>query len=258
MTDTSRERRLSSAFVMLADTLISAYDLVDLLHTLMDECLELLDVEAAGLLLISGRGELELVASTSERADFVEVLQLDAGAGPCVESFTTAAAVSLADVDEAPEAWSQFRAAAVLQGFHSAHAVPLRLRADVIGAMGLFRRSSGVLSPADAALAQALADVATIGILQERLIRERGIVTEQLQHALDSRIVIEQAKGVVAESAGVEMDAAFAMLRAHARGHNRSLRSVAEDVVARGLPASALSDTAGREPTRSRARPSTP
>lgn len=250
MTDTSREQRVSSAFVMLADTLISEYDLVDLLHTLMDECLALLDVHAAGLLLANAQGELDLVASTSERAELVEVLQLDAGAGPCVESFTTATPVALPDVDEAPEEWAQFSAAARQQGFHAVHAVPLRLRSQVIGVMGLFRRSTGTLAAADAALAQALADVATIGILQERLVHESGLVTEQLQHALDSRIVIEQAKGVVAESSGVDMDAAFGLLRAHARGNNLSLRSVAEGVVGRTLHPSTLASGAKREPTR--------
>lgn len=246
MSDSSREQSLAAAFVMLADTLTSEYDMVELLHTLMDECIELLDVQAAGLLLANARGELELVASTSERADIVEVLQLNAGAGPCVECFATATAVSLGDVEAAPERWSQFRAAALLEGFHSVHAVPLRLRAEVIGAMGLFRKSAGALEPADAGVAQALADVATIGILQERLLRESGIVTEQLQHALDSRIVIEQAKGVVAESLGVEMDAAFAMLRAHARGNNLGLRAVAEAIVDRSLDSGALSSRPAR------------
>lgn len=240
MTESSREQGLSEAFVMLADTLTSDYDIVELLHTLMDECITLLDVQGAGLLLANAQGELELVASTSERAEFVEVMQLDAGAGPCVECFTTAAAVSLPDLDEARDGWARFRAAARQQGYRSSHAVPLRLRAEVIGAMGMFRRDAGPLSDADAHVAQALADVATIGILQERLIRESGIVTEQLQRALDSRIVIEQAKGVVSESTGTGMDVAFAMLRTHARDHNLSLRSVAERVVARSLDPSDL------------------
>ncbi|WP_157002585.1 GAF and ANTAR domain-containing protein [Agromyces laixinhei] len=235
MTESSREARLNTAFVTLADTLTDEYDVVDLLHTLMNETIEVVDAQASGLMLANGHNELELVASTSERADFVEVMQLNAGSGPCVQCFGEGRAVSVADVSETGAAWTEFRAAALLQGFHSVHAVPLRLRSETIGAMNLFRTSTGVLSDRDAAVAQALADVATIGILQERIIRETAIVTEQLQRALDSRILIEQAKGVVAESAGVEMEEAFAMLRDHARSSNLTLRSIAEGVVGRTL-----------------------
>lgn len=235
MTEISREARINQAFVTLADTLIAEYDVVDLLHTLLGECLELVDVQAGGLVLANGHGQLELVASTSERADFVEVMQLNAGTGPCVQCFNEGRVVSITDVDETSADWSEFRAAALLQGFHSVHAVPLRLRREIIGAMNLFRTDTGELSKRDAEVTQALADVATIGILQERIIRESGIVTEQLQRALDSRILIEQAKGVLAESAGVEMDEAFALLRNHARNNNLSLRFVAEGVVGRTL-----------------------
>lgn len=250
MTEISREARINQAFVTLADTLTAEYDVVDLLHTLMGECLELVDVQAGGLVLANGHGQLELVASTSERADFVEVMQLNAGAGPCVQCFNEGRVISIADVSETEADWSEFRAAAILQGFRSVHAVPLRLRREVIGAMNLFRTSTGVLSDRDAAITQALADVATIGILQERLIRESGIVTEQLQRALDSRILIEQAKGVLAESAGVEMDEAFALLRDHARNNNLSLRSVAEGVVGRTLDVGSTASAATPDSTR--------
>ncbi|MFD4422364.1 GAF and ANTAR domain-containing protein [Agromyces sp. NPDC058484] len=235
MTQNSREARLNAAFVTLADTLTAEYDVVDLLHTLMSECIELVDVQAGGMVLANGHGELELVASTSERADFVEVLQLNAGAGPCVACFEEGRAISVADVSETGADWSEFRDAALVQGFHAVHAVPMRLRKEVIGAMNLFRTSIGELSARDAAVTQALADVATIGILQERLIRESAIVTEQLQRALDSRILIEQAKGVVAESGGIDMDEAFGMLRTYARANNLTLRSVAEGVIGRTL-----------------------
>ncbi|HEY5222416.1 MAG TPA: GAF and ANTAR domain-containing protein [Microbacteriaceae bacterium] len=235
MSEISRETRLNAAFVKLADTLTDNFDIVDLLHTLMEECIDLLDTQAGGLMLADALGDLELVASTSERADFVEIMQLNAGAGPCVDCFSTGTAVAVADIDESATRWPEFRAAALQQGFHSVHATPLRLRGEIIGTMNLFGTSVGELSPTDAAVAQALADVATIGILQERIIRESGIVTEQLQRALDSRVLIEQAKGVLSETGSMEMGEAFAALRAYARNNNLSLRSVAEGVTGRTL-----------------------
>lgn len=235
MGELSRETKLNAAFVTLADTLTADYDVVDLLHTLMEECIDLLDAQAGGLMLADALGNLELVASTNEQADFVEIMQLNAGVGPCVDCFSTGTAVSVADIDESGTRWPEFRLAALQQGFHSVHATPLRLRGEIIGTMNLFGTSVGELSIKDADVAQALADVATIGILQERIIRESGIVTEQLQRALDSRILIEQAKGVLAEAGAMEMGEAFAALRAYARNNNLSLRSVAEGVTSRTL-----------------------
>ncbi|WP_349904817.1 GAF and ANTAR domain-containing protein [Parafrigoribacterium humi] len=235
MSDVSRETKINEAFVKLADTLIADYDVIDLLHALMEECIELLGTQAGGLMLADTLGTLELVASTSEQADFVEVMQLNAGAGPCIDCFSTGTAISVADIDETAAQWPEFRTAALQQGFHSVHATPLRLRGQIIGTMNLFGTSVGELSPKDAAVTQALADVATIGILQERIIRESGIVAEQLQRALDSRILIEQAKGVLSETGSLEMGEAFAVLRAYARNNNLSLRSVAEGVTSRSL-----------------------
>lgn len=235
MSDASRETRLNAAFVKLADTLITDYDVVDLLHTLLQECTELLDIDAGGLMLADASGDLQLMASTSERADFVEIMQLAAGAGPCVECFTTGAAVGVADIDEFGERWPDFRSAALQKGFHSVYATPMRLRGEVLGTMNLFGTRVGELNPRDAALAQALADVATIGILQERSIRETSVVSEQLQRALDSRILIEQAKGVLSQTGSMDMDDAFGALRTYARSHNLSLRSVAEGVTDRTI-----------------------
>jgi len=231
----SRETQLNAAFVKLADTLIADYDVVDLLHTLMEECTALLDVQAGGLMLADPFGTLQLVASTSEQADFVEVMQLNAGSGPCVECFTTGSAVVVGDIDNLGATWPEFRAAALQQGFQSVNAVPLRLRGQVIGTINLFRTSVGELNASDASVAQALADVATIGILQERLIRETGIVSEQLQRALDSRILIEQAKGVLSQLGSIDMEEAFRVMRAYARNNNLSLRLVAEGVTNRSL-----------------------
>jgi GAF domain-containing protein len=235
MTNQSREGQLSAAFVKLADTLVADFDVVDLLHWLVEECTHILDTEAGGLLLVDPAGELQLVASTSEEAELVEILQLAAGGGPCLDCFKSGEPVTVGDIDAQAKQWPEFSAEALRQGFRSVHATPLRLRGQTIGTMNLFSTHVGELGPTDIAVAQALADVATIGILQERNIRSATLVAEQLQHALDSRILIEQAKGVLAATTGMSMNDAFATMRSHARNENLSLRKVAEDVIARKI-----------------------
>lgn len=246
MGEQSREQRITEAFVTVADTLIADYDVIDLLHTLVDVCSNLLDVDSGGLLLANASGEMQLVASTSEKADFVEVMQLAAGVGPCLDCFRTGMPVSVGDIEGDGDRWPAFRAAALQQGFASVHATPLRLRGEVLGAMNLFRVTKGVLNVPDAAVAQALADVATIGILQERSIRETGIVTEQLQRALESRILIEQAKGVLSATGDMSVDDAFEALRTYARRNNQTLRAVAEGVTSRTLDVLVLGSFAPR------------
>ncbi|MET4705855.1 GAF and ANTAR domain-containing protein [Frigoribacterium sp. UYMn621] len=235
MTAESREVQLSAAFVKLADTLVTDFDVVDLLHWLVEECTRILDTEAGGLLLVDAVGVLQLIASTSEEAQLVEVLQLAAGEGPCLDCFRTGIAVTVGDIQVNAEKWPEFSAEAVKQGFRSVHATPLRLRGQIIGTMNLFSTRTGELAPADIAVAQALADVATIGILQERTIKSSSIVSAQLQHALDSRILIEQAKGVLAATSGMTMNDAFAAIRAYARNHNFTLAKVADGIIARTL-----------------------
>jgi GAF domain-containing protein len=238
MGEVSREQRINAAFVAVADTLTADYDLIDLLHTLVGVCADVLDVDAAGLVLADDDGDLQVLASTSEQADLVEVMQLAAGAGPCVDCFRTGTVVDIADIAESGGRWPEFQAAAIGQGFRAVHATPMRLRGQVLGAMNLFSVDPGNLNDADAAVAQALADVATIGILQERSIRETGIVAEQLRWALESRVIIEQAKGVLSALDGVGVDEAFDRLREYARNHNLTLRAVAEGVTARTLDVS--------------------
>ncbi|WP_113716507.1 GAF and ANTAR domain-containing protein [Arthrobacter dokdonensis] len=231
----SRAGRVSAAFVKIADTLVVDYDVIDLLHTLVDESVSLLDATAAGLLLADPAGDLQLMASTSEKSQLVEVLQLEAGAGPCVDCYLSGAPVAVHDIAADASRWPQFQAAALSQGFNSLHAVPMRLRGHTIGALNLFRQEAGPLSAEDAAIAQAFADVATVSLLQERALRESTIVNEQLQRALNSRIVIEQAKGVIAHTANASIDDAFALLRSYARAHNQSLDATSKLVVARKL-----------------------
>ncbi|HEV7956262.1 MAG: transcriptional regulator [Microbacteriaceae bacterium] len=236
MMASTRESRLTATFVALADTLVAGYDVVDLLDTLVNACAEILDASAVGLLLVDESGDLSVVASTSERSRIVEIMQLKSDfGGPCVECHATGEVVSVPDIDDVREKWPQFREAALEQGFRSVHAVPLRLRGTIMGALNLFRSQSGFLSPEDAAVAQALADAATIGIIHERALRESNIAQQQLQYALESRVIIEQAKGVIAQMHRVGVDEAFGMLRSYARRNGLHLRDVAEQIVGRTL-----------------------
>lgn len=235
MASMSREAKLNAAFVAVADTLTADYDVVDLLHTLVQESTTILGARAGGLMLVGPGDQLQLLASTSESAELVELMQLSAGAGPCLDCFRTGTAVSVSDIAASGAAWPAFRDAASQQGFHSVLATPLRLRGEVIGTMNLFGGKVGDMSPRDAAAAQALADVATIGILHERISSQSQLVAEQLRHALDSRILIEQAKGVLAQGAAMNVDESFSALRRYARDRNLTLRAVAEGVVNRTI-----------------------
>jgi GAF domain-containing protein len=229
MDGTSREARISAAFVTVADTLTTDYDMVDLLHTLVFECAGILEMEAGGLMLVDGNGQLQLMTSTSEAADLVEIMQLSAAAGPCIDCFRTGIAVSVGEISES-DRWPEFRTAAMGQGFRSVLATPMKLRGRILGTMNLFGTAAGVVGDRDAAVAQALADVATIGILQERVIQEGHLMEGQLHRALDSRIMIEQAKGVIANELSLSMDDAFNLLRKYARDRNFTIRSVSEQV----------------------------
>lgn len=234
--DITREEKINDAFVRVAGTLIDDYDVVDLLSTLMNTCTELLDVQAGGILLTDTTGGLELVASTSEEAETVEIMTVAAGAGPCIESYTTGAVVSVPNIDEDAQSWPRFRRTALEQGFRAAHAIPLRLHGQVIGAMNLMSTDAGALSARDSRLAQALADVATVGIVHERNFRQPAVVSAQLHLALDTRVLIEQAKGALAQYLSCTMTEAFTALRDYARTHEISLRVAAQGVLDRTTP----------------------
>jgi GAF domain-containing protein len=229
--ETTRVEQLFDAFATLADTLVAGYDVIDLLQALVDYCHDLLDVDSAGILLANARGDLEVVASTSEANTVVEIMQLDADAGPCTEAFHNRVVVSVPDIEADVDRWPAFSKSARAQGIASVYAIPLRLRETTIGTLNLMRDQRGELNPYDVRAAQALADVATIGILQERTVRDASAIRDQLQHALSSRVVIEQAKGVVAETAKLSMDAAFERIRSHARSHQMPLSLVARQLV---------------------------
>lgn len=209
--------------------------MLDLLHALVEVSVDLLDATAAGLLLADPHGELQVLASTSERSQLVEILQLQAGAGPCVECYQTGTPVAVEDIRSLNGKWPEFQTAALSQGFRSVHAVPMRVHGKTIGAMGFFGEQPGAMTREDFSIGQALADVATISILQERTLRESALVNEQLQRALDSRVLIEQAKGVIAHTAGVNMEEAFRRLRDFARANHQTLHDTATHVINRSL-----------------------
>ncbi len=223
----ARELSLAETFVSLADTLVDDYDVVDLLHRLVASCVDLLGVSAAGLLLDDQRGNLAVVATSSEETRLLEIFQIQRDEGPCLDCVRSGAPVTSADLAADRSRWPLFVPAALQAGVRSVTAVPLRLRSQTIGGLNLFQAAVGPVPAADQLLAQALADVATIGILHERSHHESALVARQLQHALNSRVVIEQAKGVLAERDQVDMDTAFAALRGYAREHNRKLTEVA-------------------------------
>lgn len=229
------EQRLTQVFVELADTLVDEFDALDFLATLTERSVELLQADAAGVILNDLHGALHVVASTSDRAKVLELFELQNDEGPCLDCFNSGRAVVNVGLPEARTRWPRFSVAAAEVGFQSAHAIPLRLRDSVIGAMNLFSAAVVELTDADVALAQALADIATIGLLQERAVRQSGLIAEQLQTALNSRILIEQAKGVVHASAGIGVDQAFQLMRAYSRRSNVPVKTVARRVIDREL-----------------------
>lgn len=224
------EVRLTDVFVEMADTLVDEFDVLEFMHGLTARCVELLGVSAAGLMLTDERDKLQVVAASSEKTRLLELFQLQSEQGPCVECFHSGQPVSVADLTSAGR-WPHFTEAAAEVGFVAVHAVPMRLRSEIIGALNFFDTRTGAMDLDGQRIGQALADVATIGLLQQRAIRQRDGVTEQLQTALNSRILIEQAKGVLAERRQVSVDEAFALLRGEARARNRRLSDLARAVV---------------------------
>jgi transcriptional regulator with GAF, ATPase, and Fis domain len=239
-----RERTVSQAFVSIAQSLVDGFDVVELLTGLTSDCARLLDIASAGLLLADSRGVLHVMAASSERAHHLEVLQRQRDEGPCLDCFRTGAPVSIADLSAATTLWPVFAPAAVVAGFASVHAVPMRLRDNILGALNLFGTRVGPLSEEDLALGQALADVATIAIVADRVATDNAVVTQQLQTALTSRVVLEQAKGLIAQLGDLDMDQSFAALRRYARDHNERLSEVADAVVKRTLAGHTVLDHA--------------
>jgi transcriptional regulator with GAF, ATPase, and Fis domain len=236
----AREQLLSETLVALADTLVDDYDVIDFMQTLSERCVELLDVTAAGIMLADSEGKLRHIACSSEEMRLVELFELQLEEGPCLDAYTDAAPIVSGSLADAEQRWPQFAAYASQNGFRAMSAIPMRLRANVIGALNLFSTQERILARDDVVVAQALADIATIGNIHERSIRDTRTLASQLQGALDSRIIIEQAKGIVAERRRVSVDEAFVQLRTFSRNHNRRLTETAREIVAGSLPIDVL------------------
>ncbi|MBT2504027.1 GAF and ANTAR domain-containing protein [Curtobacterium sp. ISL-83] len=241
MTPEKRRVRVLETFFTLTDTMVDAYDVVALLETLAGSGAEVLGAEHAGIAVIDGRSErLELVASTSEDAAVVDLLQTDVESGPAFAAFRSGAPVAVADLaraaaEEPASAAPGFARRAVRLSVCSTYAVPMRLRDTVVGVFTFLRGEPGTPSDGDARTAKALADIATVGILHERTVRQEDAVREQLERTLAARVTIEQAKGVVSFTKDVPIDAAYEVLRQHADLTGRGLSDVARDVVERRL-----------------------
>jgi GAF domain-containing protein len=231
MTETSRETRVLDAVVSLVDSLLDDFDIVELLTVLTERCADLLDIEAAGLLLADPLQQLRLLAATSEQARELELFQLQADEGPCVECYATGEPVSVADIQGLADRWPRFVPAAVEAGFASVHAVPMRAAGSVLGALGLFGMRSGELNDADLLVAQTLAHIACVAILQEHP-PTPSTVMPQLRSALTSRVIVEQAKGFLRGVLDVSVEEAFRLLRGYARARGEHLTDIAHRLMA--------------------------
>ena len=223
--------RLAEVFVEVADALVDTFDLVEFLELVTLRAAEIVQSHTAGLCLADGDGRLQFMAASNESTELLELFQVQTDEGPCLDCFHSGESVVNADLADANDRWPSFAPHAVASGYRSVHAIPLRLRQSTIGALNLFNRDAGRLAPDEVNVVQALADVATLGLLQERALRRAEVLSEQLQSALNSRIIIEQAKGAVAQFHSVSIDEAFQLIRAHARRNRSRLSNVAQSVV---------------------------
>jgi transcriptional regulator with GAF, ATPase, and Fis domain len=228
---TSREQLLATTLVDLTDTLVADFDVVDFLHTLATRSVQLLDASAAGIMLADQRGGLRVMASSTEEARLLELYELQNDQGPCLDCFRSGLPVARGDLPAMRESWPVFTERMQELGFTSAQAIPMRLRSETIGALNLFRTEPGLLTEADLWIGQAMAQVATVGLIQERALAAKELLAEQLQAALSSRVLIEQAKGVLAERTGLQVDEAFHVMRRYARSHSRRLGEVASQII---------------------------
>ena len=240
MSHSDRESELIASFVSLTGSLAEGFDVVDLLSQLASDCVRLLGVESAGLLLADPGGTLHLLAASSQATHDLELLQLQRDEGPCLDCFHSGAPVLVPDLRDEAARWPQFSVAALEAGFISVHAVPMRLRENVLGALNLFGGTAGLLDSDDLALAQALAHVASVALIQNRVASDQQLLVGELNTALSSRVVLEQAKGILSQVGSLDMELAFAVMRKYARDHNEKLSEVAAAIVARALPAAAI------------------
>jgi GAF domain-containing protein len=240
----SREDRLAETFVTVSDTLVDDFDLIEFLQVLAERCVDLFDVTAAGIMIGDAQGQLRHAACSDEQMRIVELFELQVDEGPCLDAYRGQHVIVCGSPEEAADRWPRFSPSIHEHGFAAVAGVPMRLRAQNIGALNLFSKERGELNETDVRLVQALADVATIGILQERAIRDGTMLARQLEGALQSRVVIEQAKGIVAENARINVDQSFQLIRKYARGNNQLLTNVAQALIDGRLSVTVLSEAA--------------
>lgn len=234
-TDAAREAAIVDAFVYLSDTLVADYDVIEFLHFLTERCVEFSAVDEAAVMLAAPSGHLQAIASSSERSRLLELFELQNQDGPCLDAYRTGIVVSSADLSRDRDRWPTFAPHALDVGFKAVHSVPLKLRQDVIGALNLLRVEPGDIIEHDATVLRALSDIATVGILQERLLNQATAHASGLHTVLASRISIEQAKGILAQRKNIQIDEAFDTLRVYARHNGLRLTDVATGVVNRTL-----------------------
>lgn len=231
MVTKSRERNVIKTFVALSDTLVDDYDIVDFAQTLVESSATLFDAVSAGLVLADAGGALEVLASTDEDVRLIEFLQLDRGSGPCIQCFESGTPIVVPDAWAVGDEWAEFRARSRELNIRSAHCVPMRSKGTTIGSLNLFQAETGMLDDDDIAVVQAFADVATIGILHQRARQESAVTQEQLQHALDSRVLIEQAKGILAYAHRTTVERAFEVLRVRSRATSTPITTLAQEII---------------------------
>lgn len=238
-TNSSRDARTSDAFVALLDTLVDDFDVIDLLTVLTSQCVDLLGVAAAGILLADETGTLRVMAASTEQIGLLELFQIQNDEGPCMDSYRSGEVVAVADL-RLDSRYARFSAESLRAGYPSVCAIPMRLRSTLLGCLNLFMRTAAPWPDDDVRVARSLADVASIAIVQDQLLRRATVRVGQLEHALESRVVIEQAKGMIAEFARFDMDDAFRALRDYARRNNLRLTDVARSLVGTTLPLGAV------------------
>lgn len=221
-----------TTLVELADNLVDDYDVIDVLTLLSSRCVEAVDVDAAGVLLASPAGDLRFVASSSESTHLLELFEVQSGVGPSVECFRSGEPIANLSLEDSSSRWPLFAQRAIDLGFHAVHCLPMRLRGRTLGVLNLLRADAGRVTDEDIVVAQGLADIATIAIVQRETTMNAQRINDQLNIALNSRIIIEQAKGMISQAARCDVDVAFGQLRNHARSRNLRLTDVASSIVA--------------------------
>jgi GAF domain-containing protein len=240
-----RESLVIATLVELADSLVDDFDVIEVLTLLSNRCVDAIDVDAAGVLLVAPEGDLQYIASSSESMKVLELFQIQANEGPCVDCYHGGTAIINHSLGTSEDLWPQFSPRAMAHGFKSVHCLPMRLRGQTVGALNLFSVTEGALHEDDIVVAQGLADVATIAILQYRTALNAQTLNDQLSNALNSRIIIEQAKGKISQATNCDMTDAFARLRAHSRNHNELLTEIARSIVLGTMSPGSLDPSSG-------------